>query len=711
MGPQHEQSGPEAEINATNLGWNVPLKYLGQLYVWQVWGVLGTGDLHDNMFHWSDQSIEVGEYFGAPSNRGRIDIVDGTPTTTAEGETIATPILLEVSRLDGSTYESQLAALATGNVAQGLIDLTGVPSPSSGPTFLFNDNGIRLNVDASGNLLSISDRFGNRADYTFDMLGYVTGITDPNGDATAFEYDGEGNLTAVVDSLENRTSFAYEDGRLVAETIVVDEQTLTRSYVHDIQGLLVEQTDRNGRVQEFEYDESGRIWAEFWYESTAAADAGTDAQNSTFWGYEEDTGNLLYVDDRYSCITYTYDERDRVLTETVWSEQAPTTILTYDYGSRTDGQPVSVSATVDGVADFVNLYEYDSQGRMTHVRQTGGDGSIVLDKHVALAYDAEGRLEQITRYASLGTEAMVAVTDYRYDEFGRLTGLTHYQDPGRPLAEYAWAYEGGGWTATPGDVSFNPLPDHAWMFDTAMLGNLVQMTSTDGVAEFTYDARGQVVGATYDYQGDEFFSYDANGNRTNPGYETGDHNRLLTDGTFAYEYDGEGNRIRRTHLATGEVTEYTWDVGNRLVAITDRPAAGEPASKAVRYTYDALGRRIAKQIDEDGDGPEAARSEAYVYLGEHIALAFTDDDVTDATPPQLANRYLHGPYIDQLLADEQVGAEASTSSHLIWPLGDHLGTIRDLAERDLVSGLTVVVRSGSRSRGRGYPIATSVTGR
>ena len=135
-----------------------------------------------------------------------------------------------------------------------------------------------------------------------------------------------------------------------------------------------------------------------------------------------------------------------------------------------------------------------------------------------------------------------------------------------------------------------------------------------------------------------------------------------------------------------------WDVGNRLVGITDRPAAGEPASKLVAgYTYDALGRRIAKQIDEDGEGAQAARSEAYVYLGEHIALAFTDDDVTDATPPQLANRYLHGPYIDQLLADEQVGIEASTLSHLIWPLGDHLGTIRDLAERDLVSGLTVVV--------------------
>ena len=208
-----------------------------------------------------------------------------------------------------------------------------------------------------------------------------------------------------------------------------------------------------------------------------------------------------------------------VLTETVWSEQAPATVLTYDYGSRTDGQPVSVSATVDGVADFVNLYEYDSQARMTHVRQTGGDGGIVLDKHVALACDAEGQLEQITRYASLGTEAMVAVAD---------------------------------------------------------------------------------------------------------------------------------------------------------------------------CIYDALGRRIAKQIDEDGDGPEAARSEAYVYLGEHIALAFTTTTSRTRSHPNWSIATCTAPTL-QLLADEQVGAEASTSSHLIWPLGDHLGTIRDLAERDLVSGLTVVV--------------------
>ena len=32
--------------------------------------------------------------------------------------------------------------------------------------------------------------------------------------------------------------------------------------------------------------------------------------------------------------------------------------------------------------------------------------------------------------------------------------------------------------------------------------------------------------ADYDYQTDETYSYDANGNRTNTGYTTGDANRL-----------------------------------------------------------------------------------------------------------------------------------------------------------------------------------------
>ncbi|MCR4415477.1 MAG: hypothetical protein NUV77_23960, partial [Thermoguttaceae bacterium] len=41
------------------------------------------------------------------------------------------------------------------------------------------------------------------------------------------------------------------------------------------------------------------------------------------------------------------------------------------------------------------------------------------------------------------------------------------------------------------------------------------------------------------------------------------------------------------------------------------------------------------------------------------------------------HRYLWGPAVDQILADEQLQADGT--SDMLWPLTDHLGTVRDLA--------------------------------
>ena len=56
----------------------------------------------------------------------------------------------------------------------------------------------------------------------------------------------------------------------------------------------------------------------------------------------------------------------------------------------------------------------------------------------------------------------------------------------------------------------------------------------------------------------------------------GAHNRLLSDGTYRYEYDGEGNCVKRTNIPTGEVTEYEWDHRNRLVVVIDRLSEDGP---------------------------------------------------------------------------------------------------------------------------------------
>ncbi|MFG6095937.1 hypothetical protein SPB21_11825 [Leptothoe sp. ISB3NOV94-8A] len=52
-----------------------------------------------------------------------------------------------------------------------------------------------------------------------------------------------------------------------------------------------------------------------------------------------------------------------------------------------------------------------------------------------------------------------------------------------------------------------------------------------------------MTGADYTAQDNEAYTYDANGNRTNAGYQTGTNNQLTTDGVFNYEYDNEGDRI------------------------------------------------------------------------------------------------------------------------------------------------------------------------
>ncbi len=192
------------------------------------------------------------------------------------------------------------------------------------------------------------------------VAGNVTSVADPNGDMTGFDYDREGRLTAVVDPLDNETEFAYdEDGLLAEETIVVDGETLSRNYDHDEAGHVVREVDRNGRVTVYEYDQSGRMTEETWYNTAADADGDLNRQNTITWTYDEG-GHLVSVADAWSSYTYVYDSQDRVISETVAGVDGPVTVLTVGYGTREDDLPVSLSATVDGTADFLTTYDLAS---------------------------------------------------------------------------------------------------------------------------------------------------------------------------------------------------------------------------------------------------------------------------------------------------------------------------------------------------------------
>ncbi|MCE5268914.1 MAG: DUF2380 domain-containing protein, partial [Planctomycetaceae bacterium] len=155
----------------------------------------------------------------------------------------------------------------------------------------------------------------------------------------------------------------------------------------------------------------------------------------------------------------------------------------------------------------------------------------------------------------------------------------------------------------------------------------------------------------------------------------------LSDGTYNYEYDAEGNRTKRTDIATGAVTEYVWDHRNRLVSVIDRTSDGGPILQSVEYVYDSQNRWIVKSIDANVEGPDDAISAYFVYNGNQIILQI------DAAG-QVTNRYLWGPAVDQILADEQVQFDGSIA--ILWTLTDHLNTVRDLAVRDAETGATTI---------------------
>jgi RHS repeat-associated protein len=57
----------------------------------------------------------------------------------------------------------------------------------------------------------------------------------------------------------------------------------------------------------------------------------------------------------------------------------------------------------------------------------------------------------------------------------------------------------------------------------------------------------------------------------------------------------------------------------------------------------------------------------------------------------VTNRYLQGPGVDQVLADEQVSSASQTPNTVLWALSDNQGTVRDWAQKNTTTGQTQIV--------------------
>jgi RHS repeat-associated protein len=471
--------------------------------------------------------------------------------------------------------------------------------------------------DAVGNVIAEIDPLNNQTTYDYDANGLLTSTTDAENRTTNYSYDGVGNLLALTDPEQNTTSYTYDGlNRLITDTNQLGD---TQTYEYDAVGNLIAHTDRNGFTTGYVYDELNR----------QTADGGI------VYNYDAASQLTNVSDDYSSSYSYQYDAAGRLTqVDNYGTWDAPNVIFNYQYDAVNN--LTSVTDTIYGVASGVENYQYDALNRVTNITQSGNG---VSDKRVDFSYDAASQRTSLRRYSDLTGNNLIAESNYTYDNGGRLTDLVH-QNNNNVLADYKYKYDA--------------------------VNRITQFTTSDGTSNYSYDNTDQLINADHSYQSDENYTYDDNGNRTNAGYVIGANNRLLSDGTYNYQYNSEGNLTKRTEIATGTHTDYDWDSHHNLTRAFELDNQFKSLER-VYYDYDALDRRIEKTaIYPDGDD---YLKEYYLYNGDEIALVF-DENVN------LKERFFYGVGVDEVLASEDANGEVN------WSLGDNLNSIRTILDKD-----------------------------
>ena len=246
------------------------------------------------------------------------------------------------------------------------------------------------------------------------------------------------------------------------------------------------------------------LTTETWYNSVADAEGATgsaSATNTINYTYDS-TGRILTESDNNSSDTYTYNTAGQLTNTTESSINGPTVTLSYQYNAADERS--QMAATIDGTADFVDDYSYDSLGRVASVTQHGvPGGDAVADVQVDFTYNDANQVLTIDRYQD---NQLAVEGDYFYNSSGELVGLVYHQG-NTILDSYTWTYSGEGsgvseqsstdWLPTGGKIIAN-AQDVAQALESGGVSDLdlvASCTSSDGTVNYSYDPTGQLTGA------------------------------------------------------------------------------------------------------------------------------------------------------------------------------------------------------------------------
>ncbi len=514
--------------------------------------------------------------------------------------------------------------------------------PLGRPTSVQTADGSTTTTSYLGNQVTTTDPAGKQRKLTYDALGRLTSVAeDPSGAnyATTYTYDPLDDLTSVIQGSQTR-SFTYDS--LKRLTKAVNPESGTVSYIYDNDGNLTQRTDNRNVVTTYLYDALNRLQQKSYSDGTPTVQFGYDSPAAPY-----SKGHLTTINNGYASENMLgFDALGRVLLS----------------NQQMSGQTYTFS------------YTWNLAGALTSETFPSG-------RTVSISYDGANRVSGIT--GTVGSTQKTYLSDVNYAPQGspnwylygnNLCRAFTYNSRLQTTSMIDSAVNGA---APNGSSCTNGPNEHlvqsfTWG-TTNNNGNLQSVTTSHGGpnypqfltfnTSFTYDGVNRLKTASDSGGWSRTFGYDQFGNMwtsANSGLPTS--SLMPTSNVFT----GGANRISgATYDAAGNQTvagadSYTYDAENRLVMVTETPAAGGGQEQLI---YDGQGQRIAKWVT---NGP--AREFIYDALG-HLAAEYSSASPSTTLP--CATCYLSTDHLGstRLVTDESASIIAR---HDYVPFGEEI---------------------------------------
>ncbi|MFJ6438288.1 RHS repeat-associated core domain-containing protein [Streptomyces sp. NPDC091416] len=427
-------------------------------------------------------------------------------------------------------------------------------------------------TDAAGRATALTDTAGSLTTIAYDKLNQPRTVTDALGQTTGYDYDDNGNLTTLTDARNNAVSWSYDNAdRPKSATDAVGAQA---TFEYDTAGLLKKATSRSGKVATATYDLLGRAKA-----GQYGVDIAGQAESSVSYDYDTHDLPKQITDSQAGNQSFTYDTYDRPKTVT-----GPTGTVSYTY----DAADRRKTMTAGGQS---TSYGFDKSSILTSV--TSGT------QEIGFGLDAAGRektatmpggITRTTGYDKTGTIKSIAYAkgatsigdlNYTRDARSLQTGLTgSLANVALPAAETG--------TVFGKDNRITTFAGRSFTYDAD--GQL----KSDGIRDYTWNARGQLSGLTKTGQ-NSTFAYDGLGTRSTKTVG-GTTDKFLTDGSNPLvEQNGSGDTTAT--VATSGLDQYLTrtENGTTQVYLTDALGsviglANSDGTIATTYAYDPNGK-------------------------------------------------------------------------------------------------------------------------